>query len=111
MKACYFVSCHTKILFNVNSYQTEAAKMADMLHQVFSSSQSLGNLSKTPLSACHTEIEISRDPRGLIGKCVVDMEGEKRPTLDKGKLSTVLKAFCPPDWPALKIEKRSIELD
>ena len=83
--------------------------MADILHQVFSNAQYMETFSKTTLTSCHTEIEVSRDNDGLVGKCVVDMEGEKRPSLDKGKLSTVLKTLSPPDWPALKIEKRAVD--
>jgi len=105
----YFVSVHTRIHFTTDSYTHEAAKMADLMNQVFSSTQYMEMFSKSPLTSCHTDVEISRDEDGLIAKCVVDMEGEKRPTLDKGKLSTVLKTLCPADWPSFRIEKRAVD--
>ena len=83
--------------------------MAEMLNSVFSSAQYMNTLSKSKLDECHTEIEVSRVDDGLIGKCVVDMQGEERPSLDKSKLSSILRALNPPDWPALKIEKRAVD--
>ncbi len=92
------------------SYAYNAPEMADMFRGIFTNVTKIAALTRrAALNGCHTEVDVSQTEQGLLGRAVVDFESEGRVTMDKTKLSQLVKAASP--WKQLKIEKRLVPED
>ena len=106
MKTTFYVALHTHEICEPESYTREAGKLVGVLQTIFGENGNLALLTKVPLTGCHSEIQITHEDTGLVGRCVVDMQATKRAQLDKPKLSTMIRAQTA--WPRMKIEKRIV---
>lgn len=107
MKSTYYIAVHTMEMYDEEQYKVKAGELVNVLHDILGDGETVGQLTKHAATNCHTESEILTTPEsGLIGRCVVDLEGEARVSLDKAKLTALLKKAL--GLPSLKVEKKSV---
>ena len=107
MKSTYYVAVHTMETYDEIRYKLESEELQRVLRDVFCDERTIGTLTKGAAISCHTEAEIATTPEsGLIGRCVVELEADKRVQLDKAKLTALLKKKL--NLPNLKVEKKSV---
>lgn len=105
----FYVSMRIPDVFEEEEYSTQAGTMLHILSSVFNDVDKMKVLlGKCNAESVHTEAEVSQDENGLIGKAVVDILAETKVSLDKSKLSAMLKALSP--WEHVKIEKRGVQM-
>ena len=106
-KTSFYVCFSTSDTFQGDEYSTQAGHLVNMFTEVFTDVDKICMLTKNAcLSACHTELDVSQDASGLRCEAVVDFHCEKKASLDKTKLSRMLKSGC--EWSNVKIEKRAV---
>ena len=111
MKTSFFISLCAPEWGDM--YTHEAGKMANVFVDIFSDSAKLAVLTKNAeLSKCHSEVDVGLDdPESaeakLIGRAVIEFEAENRVTLDKTRLSQMLRSAAP--WKNCKVEKRAVD--
>ena len=116
MLSSYLIAVHAGVDYDGESYDAAAGRMLHVLTQVLTSADTLADLTGNgKLLGCHAEVEICLDDAGagreLIGKAVVDLTGEEKVKLDKGKLTRALKACTEAEeWPLMKINKKVVEV-
>lgn len=109
-KVSFYIALSTSAVFSADEYEREAGNMLNLLTSVFSDAEQLAVITKdASLLQCHTNIEVSQSDNGLVGKAVIDLECEGKVTLDKAKLSQILKKDV--SWPDVKLEKRLVPLE
>jgi hypothetical protein len=110
MKTSYYVACHTKCKCTPEEYETESEKLKELFTLILTDPDKIHAMTHTEdLTSVHSELQVSHDSAGLVGKCVVDIEAPVRVSLDKGRLSVFLKANS--NWPAMRVEKKGVFSD
>lgn len=109
MKNTYFVGVNTFEFFGPEEYSVEAGKMANLLKDTFADRDKLAIITKqAELTGANIEAEVAYcSERGLVGRCVLDLESDKRTTLDKTKMTSLLRSASA--WPNMKVEKRVVD--
>ena len=106
MKTSFYVSLSTTEWRD--TYQQEAGHMANVFVDILSDTAKIAMLTKNAeLSGCHSDIDVGLDDDKLIGRAVIEFEAEKRVTLDKTRLSQMLRSAAP--WKNCKVEKRAVD--
>lgn len=91
-------------------YVDQAGLMANIFTSIFTDTSKIETLTKkAPITDCHTEVDVSQTPNGLLGRAVVDFQCDGKVTLDKTKLSQMFKNIAP--WKNLKVEKRLVPVE
>ena len=109
MITTYYVALQTGQTVPEQEYTEKASLLLSMLKTVFDA-ENLDVVSGAYTSAS-VDVEIRLGDEGLVGDAVVDYEHEGRVTMDKGKLSVMLKgdASFADVFPALKIVKKQVK--
>lgn len=90
------------------SYTEASGLMANMFVDILSDSAKIAALTKsTQLDMCHSEVDVGLDDAKLVGRAVIEFESEGRVTLDKTRLSQMLRSAAP--WKNCKVEKRAVD--
>ena len=110
MKSSYYIACHTKRKCSPEEYIIEAEKVSKLFEDLFMDVDKIEAMTHTEdITSCHTEVQVTLEESGLVGKCVVDIVAAGRVQLDKGRLSTFLKSNS--HWPTMRIEKKGVYSD
>lgn len=111
----YLVSVQTNATYNREEYDAAAEKLEGMMQGVFGSEGTMADV--CPVTSAenaeyNVELEIEHEEGGLIGRALVDILAPMKVTLDKARLSKVIKARPEASaWPAMKILKRAAEAE
>ena len=110
MKSSYYIACHTKRKCSPEEYIAEAETLTKLFEELFLDADKIESMTHTEdITSCHTEVQVTHEESGLVGKCVVDIVAAGRVQLDKGRLSTFLKSNS--HWPTMRIEKKGVYSD
>ena len=110
MKATFLVIVRTNVVpVEEETYMETCHELDQLMNRVLGDEDIVALLCHTTECTTSTECNVSLDETGVIAQCVVTVEAEKKPVLDKPKLSQQLKAFSKFD--GIKIEKRAVEMD
>ena len=90
-------------------YNEASNELDQLMYKVLGDEDIITLLCHTTECTTSTECSISLDDTGLTAQCVVTVESEKKPVLDKTKLSQQLRAFS--KFEGIKIEKRAVDVD
>jgi phosphohistidine phosphatase SixA len=103
----FFICLSTSDTFEGEEYTKQAGRMSNIFTEIFTNSEKILLLThKAPLTGCHTELDVSQDETGLKCAAVVDFTSSKKVTIDKTKLSKMLKAEG--KWSNMKVEKKVV---
>lgn len=111
----YLVSVVTNTAYNREEYDVAAVKLEEMMQGVFGDEKVMADV--CPVTCAenadyNVEIEIEHEEAGLIGRALVDILAPMKVSLDKAKLSKVMKARPEAStWPQMKIMKRAAEAE
>ena len=109
-KSGFFVSLATPDGFDADAYAEQAGLMANVFAGILGDASKIAVLTKNaPLSSCHSEVEVAQPDGKLVGRAVIEFEADQRVTLDKTRLSQMLKSAAP--WKNCKVEKRALEAE
>jgi len=112
-RSTYFVGLYTNELYTPDEYAAEAGALLMVVQSILQSAAGVRSLTRgADVTKCHTEVEIAQDERGLNASCVVEFESPARVTLDKTKLSALLKSECARldgKWPRITLSKRAVD--
>ena len=90
--------------------QTRVGHMYILFTQLLTDTDRVYAMTHTEkLTSVHSELQVSHESAGLVGKCVVDIEAPERVQLDKSRLSVFLKANS--RWPSMRVEKKGVFSD
>ena len=116
----YYIGIHAGQNYNTEEYTEKANALLQLVTSVLNDGTNVHSITKGTADTAHSEIEVSLEPfepRGqewehdagweLVLKAVVDLEGQGRLQLDKGRLSSLLRGHKDNQW-ALKIEKKVV---
>lgn len=107
-KTSFFICLSTTDTFNEEEYAEQAGQMSNLFTEIFTDVEKISHLTNNAqLLKCHTELDISQDEVGLKCAAIVDFQCSKKVTLDKTKLSKMLKAGS--TWSNMKIEKKAFQ--
>jgi len=110
MKTSYYIACYTKCKCTPEEYAEEAEKLKELFTQLLTDTDRVYAMTHTEkLTSVHSELQVSHESAGLVGKCVVDIEAPERVQLDKSRLSVFLKANS--RWPSMRVEKKGVFSD
>ena len=110
MKTSYYIACYTKCKCTPEEYEEEAEKLKALFTQLLTDTDRVYAMTHTEkLTSVHSELQVSHESAGLVGKCVVDIEAPERVQLDKSRLSVFLKANS--RWPSMRVEKKGVFSD
>jgi len=94
MKTSYYIACYTKCKCTPEEYEEEAEKLKALFTQLLTDTDRVYAMTHTEkLTSVHSELQVSHESAGLVGKCVVDIEAPERVQLDKSRLSVFLKVL------------------
>lgn len=109
-KTSFYIALSTPQVFESGEYEEQAELMASMFSSIFSDVDKISILTKAvELTSCDTNVEVSQCETGLVARAVIDVESTVRVTLDKTKLSQMLKKDSP--WSDMKVEKRLVPVE
>lgn len=121
MRTSYYVGVHTGQNYSPKDYYEKAGILLNMGLDVLNSEERMAAIVRGTAETVHTEAEVCleqydaddwRPGEGgweLVLKAVIDLEGSTKLQLDKGKMSTMLRAHESNEWgPSLKIEKKAV---
>ena len=110
-KTSFFVSLSAPVGYEKEAYTEQAGIMANVFASILGDTAKIAVLTKNvSLTGCHSEVDVMQLQEGkLIGRAVVEFEAEERVTLDKTRLSQMLRSAAP--WKNCKVEKRAVEAD
>ena len=107
MKSTFYLAFHTNELYTVDEYTKQSGEFVNVLQELFTDSSKIELLTnQAVLDACNCETEIVQEEDGMTCKCVLDFEAEARVSVDKAKLTALIKSKVM--YPKLKIEKRLV---
>jgi len=111
----YLVTLQTNTTYNCEEYDAAAIKLEAMLQGVFGSEATMADV--CPVTSAenaeyNVELEIEHEANGLTGRALIDILAPMKVSLDKAKLSKVIKARPEAStWPLMKILKRAAEAE
>jgi hypothetical protein len=108
MKSMYMVQVTALEEVNKDDYKEAAQTMKDILCDVFGETSKVLKMTKGKLLSSHTEVEVTCEESNVVGRAICEIDGESKVSLDKPKLSSLVKALAP--W-QVKVEKRSVLAD
>jgi hypothetical protein len=124
MKSSYFVGIHTGQNYGPKEYTEKAGMLLNLVTDTLGSEEKCAKIVKGALESIHSEIEVGLEQYDagdwtasdggweLVCKVVIDIEGSGKLTLDKGKLSAMMRSHPANEWGAtLKIEKKAVPKD
>ena len=88
-------------------YSDEAETISQLFEQLLTYVEKIESMTHTEdITSCYTEVQVSHEESGLVGRCVVDIVAAGRVQLHKSLLSTFLKSNS--TWPSMRIEKKGV---
>lgn len=121
MKVSYYIGVHTGQNYSPEMYNEKAGTLLNIVMDVLNVEGQVSNIIKGPVASVHTEMDVCLEQYDagdwqlgeggweLTLKAVVDIQGTGKMSLDKGKLSTALRAHPLNEWgQSLKIEKKAV---
>lgn len=105
MKSTYFLSFHPT--GEVESVEELVESMKTSIFNVFTDEANISSMTKGKATSSNTEAHITKKDGVVTAEAVVEFEGDAKCALDKGKVTSLIKASV--GRSDLKFEKRFVE--